>query len=344
MKRIKSVVAVVSLLAVIALLSAAPARAGEPKKITLVTTTSAVKGSPLQLMQESLTEVFAAKGRGWFEFDHFDSSTLFKQDAEFGAVKNGDVDMSFVSANWFFDNGYTWFNMYDAGFIFKNLAHQQAVYNPKGEIGKMIVDKIWEESGHSIRTFGATLLGTRTLWLRKKDTIVNVPADLARVKLRMSNSAAYLLMGRALGAQPTPLDGNEVYLAMQTGAIDAQENVILSSFNGGLAEVCESIARTDHALAANNICMYGPTWEKMTPEQQALFEELVAEAIALTNRKVTAAEERVLKICEEKGIVMQYPDRDAFRKHVLDYYLKDPASKDWDLKMLEKINQLAEQY
>ncbi len=318
-----------------------PAAAADPEVITITTTTAAVAGSALQLMQDCIDEVFNARGKGWFKFEHFHSSALFKQDAEYAAVLSGDVDMSFVSPSWYSDNGIGWFGMFDSGFIYDSFAHQQAVFNIDGEVGGEVSDRVYKATNGGIKVLGACALGTRTLWLRSKNMIINTPADMAPIKLRMSNSAAWLLLGRSLGAQPTPLDGNETYLALQTGAIDSQENAIMAAYNGKFQEVCETIARTDHLIAGNTVAFHGGTWNRMTPEQQALFKQLIQEAIALQVSRVEKEEKRIMEELAGKGMIMQYPDRAVFKKHVQDFYLNDPFSDSWDKALLEKVNALS---
>lgn len=314
-----------------------PPQAENVEPITIITTTSAVPGGTNQMLQESITEVFNEKGNGWFNFEHYDSATLYKSDAEFGALTNGDVDMAFLSSSWFYDNGADWISMYDTGYMYKDYDHMKQVFDLDGETGAYLSNRIWDE--FHIKTFGANYLGVRHVWLRDKNMIVNTPEDLKGIKLRMPNSASWMFLGSALGAEPTPMDSSEVYLGLQTGTIDAQENIILSTWSSGSYEACETVALTGHLYSSCIISMNGDTWEKMTAEQQELFAQLMAEAIELNNEKVLTAEADVMKQVEELGIVIQNPDIDAFRNHVLDCYLADESiSGSWDLEQLDKIN------
>ena len=315
---------------------------GEP--IELVSTTANLIGASTQRLQVNISKTFEEKGKGLFKFNHYDSATLFKTDAEFGAVYDGDVDMAFLQAAFFFDNGAKWANMLDIGYLFTSVDHMKAVFNPETEVGAWMQQKLWDQ--FHIKTFGAFFLGTRDVWLREKGKVVNVPEDLKGVKLRMPNSASFLMLGQALGANPTPLNGSEVYLAMKTGTIDAQENIYLSSYAQGQQELCSSIVLTSHMLTANFICMNGDTWESMSVEQQKLFEELIKEAALANDKEIIAEQERIKKECVDKyGMTLQYPDKEKFREHVLDFYLAIPANQaNWNMDMLDKINEMAKQY
>ncbi len=344
MKRTTAIVALASLFLSIVMIACAAGTAAAATPITLNTTTANLPGAPTYRLQRNITKVFDEKGKGLFQFEHYDSATLFKTDAEFGAVRDGDVDMAFLQAAFYYDNGASWINMMDTGFLYKNVDHMKAAFDPSNEVGAWLQKRIYEE--FDIMTFGAFYLGARNVWLRDGNVKVDVPADLNGIKIRMPNSAGFLMLGRALGASPTPLDGNEVYLAMQTGTIDAQENITLSSYAQGQQEVCKSIVLTQHMLTPNFISVNGETWRSMTPEQQALFTELIQEAARINDQEILAEEARIIEQChKEHGLTLQYPDRDAFRDHVLAYYLNDPGNKaNWNMEMFEKINALADKF
>ncbi len=74
-----------------------------------------------------------------------------------------------------------------------------------------------------IKILGPTFFGTRQVGLKPKKKI-NTPADMAGIKLRMPPGDAWQLLGRSIGANPTPLAFAETYTALQTGAVDGQDN------------------------------------------------------------------------------------------------------------------------
>ena len=70
--------------------------------------------------------------------------------------------------------------------------------------------------------------GSRSVNL-KPDKKINTPADLAGIKLRMPPGESWQFLGESLGANPTPMAYAEVYTALQTGAIDGQDNPLVAS-------------------------------------------------------------------------------------------------------------------
>ena len=302
----------------------------------LISSTSQLIGASTQLLQENLTKVFEEAGATDFTFKHYNSATLFKSSAELGALLDGNIDVGYIQLNYFYDNGAEWANMYDTAFLFSSVEQMMEVLSTKSEDGKDIQQKIWDE--FHVWLVCPFYLGARDIWL-SEDIDVNTPEDLNGVKMRVANSGGFLDMGMAIGVAPTPLDSSEVYLSMQTGTIDAQENIILSSWANAIQEVTETIVLTNHMITANYICVNGDVWEKMTPAQQAQFTELCEKAVEINNEQVLAEEGLILKTCEEEyGIRLQTPDITAFKEHAKEYYLSKPENvENWNLDAYNAI-------
>lgn len=306
------------------------------KSFNLITSTSQLPGASTQMLQEALTKVFAEQGDGSISFKHYNSATLFKSSAEPGALLDGNIDVGYIQLGYFYDNGANWANMFDAAFLFTSVDSMMEVLSADGEIGKSIQKRLWDQ--FHVMAIAPFFLGTRNVWLSKNKKVVT-PSDLAGTKIRMPNSASFLDMGHALNAEPTPLDSSETYLAMQTGTVDAQENIVLSSWANGMQEVTKTIILTKHMITANYVCINGDVWESMSVKQQQIFTDLVNKAVAINNAQVIEKEEAVLKECQEKyGITLQVPDIESFKKNARDYYLSNKKNlSNWDLDQYEAI-------
>src|SRR4029078_13155338 len=95
---------------------------------------------------------------------------------------------------------------------------------------------------------------------------VNVPADMAGVKLRMPGSEAWQFLGNALGANATPLAFEEVYLAMQTGTIDGLENPPPAAVAAKFYEVSKQIVLTSHMVANTFFAVASKYWNDLSDE------------------------------------------------------------------------------
>jgi len=318
---------------------AADTESAEP--LTIIVTTTHKPGAASYQCEQFIQQVFDEKAPGMFNFEMYDSGTLYKTDAEFPAILAHEAGMSFIQASYMYDNGLDWANMLDMGYLFDSVDHMKATFDPEGEIGAEIQQAIWDE--FHVMTFGCDYIGSRELWLAE-DKDINTPEDCEGLTIRMPTSASFVQLGEALGFNVTPLDVSEVYLAMETGLIDGHENQIFSTYAQGQFEVCKTIVFIDHMITPNFITLDGDIWEKMTTEQQEIFYDCMTEARDLTIQWAVDEQEKLLDIAKnEYGMRFQYPDKEPFKEKVQAAYLNNPAiSGTWDLDLLERINALGE--
>ena len=185
---------------------------GEP--VNLIFSIAAVPTDAHGAAQKVFKETLESISGGNMTVECYDSGTLYGQDTEHDALKNGDVDMIYSSASWLTD-GSPWISMFTAGYVFQSYDHMTKVLN--GDIGKEVFQKIADEQG--ILPLGAYYLGTRQVSL-SEDRQIKTPEDLNGVNLRMPNSDAWVFLGKAMGANPTAIAFNDLYLALQTGTVD----------------------------------------------------------------------------------------------------------------------------
>jgi TRAP-type C4-dicarboxylate transport system substrate-binding protein len=186
----------------------------------------------------------------------------------------------------------------------------------------------------SVLYFGARHVNLRT------EKEVMTPEDLAGVNLRMPGTEAWQFLGKALGANPTPMAFAEVYTGLQTGAIDGQDNPLPTVFDKKFYEVTKQIILTSHLVDLNYIAISKKVWDKMTPEQQATVQAAADEASKHCQENQVKKEEELVTFFKEQGLKVYKPDLDAFRKHAQEMYLKSDIAKSWPKGLLEKINSL----
>ncbi|MDD9304174.1 MAG: DctP family TRAP transporter solute-binding subunit [Desulfobacter sp.] len=116
---------------------------------------------------------------------------------------------------------------------------------------------------------------------------VRTPEDIKGLKVRVMNSPAYLDTFKQLGASPVGITFPEIYNALQTGVIDAQENPILTTVLMKFTEVTKYVTRTQHCLTECVIVVSMDYWDSLSPAEQQIFKEASQVAIE-TNRRVNA--------------------------------------------------------
>lgn len=285
----------------------------------------------MKVFKDKLEEL--APGR--FNTLLFDSGSLFAQGVDLDALQRGNAEMTYVSFQLIADN-IPEYSLFTAGYLFQSPEHYRAVLD--SDIGKEFKQKVSDEMG--IQLLDVCYLGTRQMNLRTvKD--VKTPADLAGVKLRMPSSDAWLFLGKALGANPAPLPFGEVYLALQTGTIDAQDNPLPTVEAAKFYEVTKQIVLTSHLVDGINVTVNNQTWDKLNDAEKDAMTKAAKASCDWNNQKRTENEQRLIGFFKEKGLEVTTPDIEAFRKHVQDYYLKSDRAKAWPAGWVDKINALA---
>ena len=320
---------------------AAPeAPAEEPKDevgdpITLIFSIAAVPTDAHGAAQKVFAEKLEEISGGNITVECYDSGTLYGQDTEHDALKNGDVDLIYSSASWLTD-GSPWVSMFTAGYVFQSYDHMTKVLN--GEIGQDMFKKIAEEQ--NILPLGAYYLGTRQVSL-SMDKHIKTPADLAGINLRMPNSDAWVFLGTAMGVNPTPIGFNDLYLALQTGTVEGQDNPLPTVKSAKFYEVQKSISLTNHLVDSVWPTINMNTWNKLTDTQKGWVLEAVEAGREACDAQNLNTEAEVVSFLEEQGLKVYEADVAAFAEHVLGKYLNDPISDTWDKDLLAKIQDMA---
>lgn len=304
----------------------------EDKKVKLIFSVNAVPGDAHYEAMMKFEEVVEAKSNGSIEVDTYHSGSLFKQDQELAAVKSGQADIVYLSAPWLTD-GSPWISMFNAGYMFKSYDHMTKALN--GEVGQEVFERVAKEQG--VRPLSAFYLGTRQINL-VKDKEVKVPADLKGVNLRMPNSDAWLFLGKALGANPTPIAFSELYMALQTGTVDGQDNPLPTVQSAKFYEVTKSITITNHLVDSVWPTINEAKWQSLSDNQRSIILESLEEARILCDETNNNRETELIEFFKGEGLKVYNADLDAFSKEVLAKYLEDKElTKSWDMDLFDKV-------
>lgn len=265
------------------------------------------------------------------EVDVFDAASLVEQGKQGQALARGTIDAAYMSPAWFADQAPQW-EIFATPYLLSGPDHICAIRN--SDIWDQMVTEI--EDAMSLKILDAAYQGTRTLNLRKKADVMS-PADLEGMSLRVVPSPSNILMGEGLGANPTPVPFSELYLALQTGTVDAQENPLTLIHSQKFYEVTEQIVDTKHKVLIQFPAYSSRNWENLTPEQQQVVADGAAEAMAAYTKTVMDLEASLQETLEGEGIVFTQPDREAFRSAVQEKFLSSDLAANWEDGMFEKI-------
>jgi tripartite ATP-independent transporter DctP family solute receptor len=290
--------------------------------------------TPTDQRAVALTSVFGPAVAEFATFEPHWNASLFKQGTELEAISRGNLEMSIASAQElaeFFPE----FSIFSAGYLHRDAAHQVKVFKSDlfKPFAKMVEDKL------GVKLLTVMYLGRRQLNLRI-DKQINTPEDLAGVKLRMPGSEAWQFLGRALGANPTPMAFTEVYTALQTGAIDGQDNPLPTDKDSKFYEVTKQIVLTSHLVDLNYLTLSKKVWDGLPPAQQAAMQKAADDAAESGRQKQLKLEAELEQFFKDKGLKVYTPNVDAFRKRVQKAYLESDLSKSWPKGLVEQINAL----
>ncbi|MBJ7537432.1 sialic acid TRAP transporter substrate-binding protein SiaP [Marinomonas transparens] len=329
--KIKRIVAAMACCATLAV----PAFAAD--QIELKFTTASVPSDLHTKAMKVFKEALNTSVPGRFDIQLYDSGSLFKSGADLDALQRGNVEMSYLSYQLIAD-AIPKYGVLTSGYLFKNPAHYRAFLASK--VGQKFRADVAAEM--DVQILDACYLGTRELNLRKVRD-VKTPADLKGIKLRMPGSDSWLFLGDALGASATPMPFGEVYLGLQTGAIDAQDNPLPTIEAAKFYEVTKQIVMTNHLVDAINIVVNNETWDKLNQDEKSAMRKAAITACNWNNTNRKSEEARLISVFQDAGLTVSTPDVDAFRQHVQAYYLNSDRSEDWAEGLLEEVNKLAQE-
>jgi TRAP-type C4-dicarboxylate transport system substrate-binding protein len=144
---------------------------------------------------------------------------------------------------------------------------------------------------------------------------IRSPADLAGLRMRFPPTPTFLLNAEAMGAEAVEVAFEELYLALQQGTVDGQENPITNIDAINLVEVQDVISLSSHQLSSN-LVIIGPVWNEMSAEQQEALAAAVEEAMVQEPICAEEDEAAILDGWRESGAIeiVEDVDRDAFRE------------------------------
>ena len=281
---------------------------------------------------QGLATTFADGVKDFATYEPHYNDTLFKQGTELVAIARGNLEMSITSAQELAKLIPEW-SIFTAGYLMRDAEHQRKVF--EGDIGKEMYQLVEDKLG--VKLLSVMYFGTRQLNLRI-DKEIKTPADLDGVKLRMPGTDAWQFLGKALGANPTPMAFTEVYTGLQTGAIDGQDNPLPTDKDKKFYEVTKQIVLTGHLADMNFLAFSKKVWDGLSAEQREMVMASAQKASAEISETILANEAQLVDFFKGEGLKVYTPDVAAFRERAQKMYLESDFSKDWPKGLLERIN------
>ena len=301
MKRIASLLALAAAFA----LPAAPVAAQTKLKWAHVYETS----EPYHKWSVWAADEIKKRSNGKYDIQVFPASSLGKETDINQGMALGTVDM-IISGPSFAARSFPRIGIAYYPFIFRDADHLIAY--SKSDVFKEMVDGYRAKTGIQITAY--TYYGARHT---TSNRAFNDCAGMKNLKIRVPDAPAYMATPKACGANPTPIAFAEVYLALQNGTVEAQENPLTTIEAKKFYEVQKHVLLTGH-IVDGLVTQVGPhIWTKLTDAEKQMFTEVTREAAARATADIKKRESELTDEFRKKGLTVNQVDRNSFVQAVL---------------------------
>lgn len=266
---------------------------------------------PSVMMIEKVAELVSQKSNGRIEVQVYSGGQLGGSRDMIEAVGMGTQEMvTEGAAN--FGQWVPSIGIVEAPYIWRGVDHLLAVMN--GDIGERMNQQLIKERG--MRILGTTYYGVRNVTTTDKE--IKSVADMKDFKIRVPENEVFMAMARAWGAKPTPMNFNELYLALRQKVVDGQENPSPTIDSAKFYEVQKYLILTGHIITPRFVVINENFWQKLSKDDQQIVRDAVMQGIAYNNAEILKREKDLLAKFEKQGMTIVTPDVEEFRKTVLD--------------------------
>jgi len=279
----------------------------------------AAVGNPRHEAAVKFAEVAKAKSGGRIEVQIAPSAQLGDDAAMVTALRTGALDMS-ANSQGAVANAVPEYAAYGMPFLFSSPA--QAFKLLDGPLGKELADKSAEKG---LIVLGYWDNGIRQMTNSKRP--ITKVEDMKGLKMRTPPDATLVDIMQALGAEAQQIKFAELYVALQQGVVDGQENPLANIHASKLYEVQKHLALTNHQFQMTPFLISKRSWDRLSAADRKAIQEAAAEATALQRKLSQEADEKLLGELKAKGVQVTTVDKAAFAKatsSVEDKWLASP--------------------
>ena len=306
-----------------------PGRAGAQQPVVIKLGNVQATADIVQTGLKKFADLVAERTKGQLQVQIFPASQLGTEQELLEGVQLGTIHMfegSSGSVGRFLPD----LEAFAAPFVWRDVDHM--LKTVRGPVGLGLAERLVKAKGMRVLDFG-WLFGNR--FLTTKSKAIYKPEDLKGMKIRVQPTAIYLETIKAMGANPTTMDFKEVYLGLQSGVIDGQENPPFVIFNNKFFEVQKYVMLTAHITQNQAVVINEKFYQGLSPEFRKILTDAAYEAGNFQNDLILKSEKEYLDKLKEKGMTIVQPDVKAFREATKDVYKK--VSEKWEPGLYERI-------
>ena len=264
---------------------------------------------------------------GRYDIAVFPASSLGKESDINQGLTLGTVDM-IISGLSFAARAYPRIGVSYYPFIFRDADH--LLKYAQSDVFKELTEGYRKQTG--IQVTAVTYYGARHTSSNRAFTDC---AGMKGLKIRVPDVPAYMATPKSCGANPTPIAFAEVYLALQNGTVEAQENPLTTIEAKKFYEVQKNIMLTGHIVDALATQIAPHVWTKLSDADKKIFTDVTQEAAANATKDIQKREGELVDEFKKKGINIVQVNRQSFVDAVVKNF--DPASQGYTKADYEKI-------
>ena len=260
--------------------------------------------NPRHTASLKFAEVVKAKSGGRIEVTVAGAAQLGDDAAMVTALRTGALDMS-ANSQGAVANVVPEYAAFGMPFLFSSQAHAWKVMD--GPAGKELAEK---SADKGLIVLGYWDNGIRQMSNSKRALLK--PEDLKGLKMRTPPDAVTVDIMQSVGAEAQQIKFSELYVALQQGVVDGQENPLVNIWAGKLHEVQKYISLTGHKYELTPFLIGKRSWDKLTDADKKVIQEAAAEATALQRKLAQEAEDKMFAELKAKGVQIDKVDQGPF--------------------------------
>lgn len=287
--------------------------------------------TPYHLAAVAAGEAFEAATDGRYKIEVFPASQLGKEVALNEGLALGTVDIIYTGVA-FLGQSYPPIAISDYPFVLDGFDHWKA-YSESDLFAEMTAEYSKITGNHVVPAL--TYYGARHVTSNKP---ILSPADMEGLKIRVPNAPAYLMFPEATGANPTPMAFAEVYLALQQGVVDAQENPLPTIQFKRFYEVQSDINLTAHITNSLATLVSPVALSRLSDEDAAALETALMAGAAQASAEINTAEQELVAWFRSEGITVNDVDRAPFIAAIAPHLAGDDVP--WTADIYDRLLEL----
>jgi tripartite ATP-independent transporter DctP family solute receptor len=282
------------------------ATAAQAQAVKLSLGHGAAPGNPRHEASVKFAEVVKAKSAGRIEVQVSPSAQLGDDAAMVTALRTGAIDFS-ANSQGAVAGVVPEYAAFGMPFLFANLPQAWKVLD--GPVGQELAQKSAEKG---LVVLGYWDNGVRHMSNSKRPLLK--PEDLKGLKMRTPPDAVTVDIMQSLGAEAQQIKFAELYVALQQGVVDGQENPLMNIHASKLYEVQKFISLTGHKYEMTPFLMSKRSWDKLSDADKKAVQEAATEATALQRKLSQESDEKLVADLKAKGVRVDVADKAAFEK------------------------------